>query len=97
MTKRTRIGRGKGLEMAKVATVRVRVDKVSTSKQQALDGGINAFGIDLLAESLGDGGKLDSGGIMFIWPFDHKNRPVWVIVTGQAPFIEEVEEAKVGE
>lgn len=78
--------------MSKVATVRTEVRHVVKTMQQTIDLGMNGFGIELLAENLGDNEKLTEGGVMFIWPHDHKKRPIWVIVTAQAPFMESVKE-----
>lgn len=78
--------------MSNVATVRTEVRHVVQTMQQTFDLGINGFGIELLAEGLGDNDKLVEGGVMFIWPHDHKKRPIWVIVTAQAPFVESVTE-----
>ena len=49
--------------------------------QEAINCGVNGFAVVLLAESLGDKDKLVDGGVMFAYPFDHKKRPVWIIVT----------------
>jgi hypothetical protein len=34
---------------------------------------------------------LIEGGVMFNYPYDHKKRPIWIIVTGEAPFVKGAE------
>ena len=64
------------------------------SFQQASDIGVNSFAVQLLAESLGDKDILLEGGILFLFPHDHKGRPVWITVSGEAPVIGEVQEVE---
>jgi hypothetical protein len=76
-----------------VATLQCRIRYLVDSMQKASDLRVNPFALQLLAESLGDRDLLIGGGVMFNFPHDHKHRPVWIIVVGEAPFVSEVSEA----
>lgn len=74
----------------KTRDVTVKVAYVVDSMQSAINAGINGFAAQLLAEAFGDHSteKFPAGAMMFNYPHAHDKRPVWVIVSTEAPYIE---------
>lgn len=60
-------------------------DMVLPTMQDCLNAGLNAFALQLLAESYSDDGRKHSDKAILIRMEDHQHRDVWIYISRQQP------------